>query len=69
MPIDKKLYQLVIPLKADATKVYSKNSIRQAINENDYISKNKVDVRIVKFFKTEEEAFKYEAELTKQYRQ
>jgi hypothetical protein len=35
----------------------------------DYISKNKVDVRIVKFFETEEEAFKYEAELTKQYRQ
>ena len=36
MPIDKKLYQSVIPLKGDATKVYSKNSIRQAINENDY---------------------------------
>ena len=37
MPIDKNLYLSVIPLKADATKVYSKNSIRQAINENDYI--------------------------------
>ena len=40
MPIDKKLYQSVIPLKADATKVYSKNSIRQAINDlNDLPSK------------------------------
>ena len=36
MPIDKKLYQSVVPLKGDATKVYSKNSIRQPINENDY---------------------------------
>ena len=44
MPIDKKLYQSVVPLKGDATKVYSKNSIRQAINENDYFV---VDGKIV----------------------
>ena len=44
MPVNTKLYQSVVPLKGDATKVYSKNSIRQAINENDYFV---VDGKIV----------------------
>lgn len=34
--MNKKLYKSVVPLKNDATKVYSKGSIRQAVDQNDY---------------------------------